>query len=838
MKGLILICLLAICSIGYSQTPVNRAGPANSVQDARLFALYNLKMPVFNDTTAANTQKGVDSTFAIIGTRSPLAVWYRGFNPKRWIKAIDAENIGESINDLFDSSATTISILNDSTIIICSGIDVCDTLSITTSVTDLTSISFLSNNQIVVCNNDSIPICDTLTIPEQQLYVFQNGVNTPSTGIVEFGGSLIHNTTLTTGYFKQDFNGLTVYDYPYNFFQGQSFQNGASIASFKHAGDLSKLIYNYVKLGIHYTGENYQEAPSVIDGYFGDRIGYEISTNNTPHGSYGRYYDDSTSKTVGLFFHTQDTAYTDAFTFYGIPEHSASGYSLSVEAKDYKILTGHTTKDLQAWNYPNTRNDGLTQQALFTDADGNIKLGTVAGGGSSVTIFNDTTIIICSYGEYLCDTIITTVTAQTVFIANDSTLVVCAADGFTCDTLSISSGGQSFDRGFYEPDQISLGDTYHHTNLNDFTIDFADSILIRSTEETAVKSHLLMDEEFAQLLSETADHKMSITTQGLGKGTTVDIVAIEKAGNTGGWIEVGATVGVNIGSTSDATAIDEYLPHIKVASGFIQINKVGADDTADSLYSKDASGNVVLRAASSFLSGITANNGLTENTPNNVQLGGTLVQNTTVAQSTFSMNFSGAWTSGTPAMFQITNTGNGTAFGSTTTGSGNASSFTSTSGAAIFTNSTTGTGADIRTTGGIALNTRTNTAGTNDIAEVFRLQRQSTGTPATGLGGRINYYIESTSADDRLAASLIWEWTVATDASRTSQVRIQGVNNASTVDVLTVSGLGFLKLNSITAAAASALTAADGQIVYVSDTDATFTSIGFWARENGVWVKM
>jgi hypothetical protein len=47
-----------------------------------------------------------------------------------------------------------------------------------------------------------------------------------------------------------------------------------------------------------------------------------------------------------------------------------------------------------------------------------------------------------------------------------------------------------------------------------------------------------------------------------------------------------------------------------------------------------------------------------------------------------------------------------------------------------------------------------------------------------------------------------------------------------------------MKLTPITATAASAITAADGMIVYVNSTDATFTSVGFWARENGVWVKM
>jgi len=47
-----------------------------------------------------------------------------------------------------------------------------------------------------------------------------------------------------------------------------------------------------------------------------------------------------------------------------------------------------------------------------------------------------------------------------------------------------------------------------------------------------------------------------------------------------------------------------------------------------------------------------------------------------------------------------------------------------------------------------------------------------------------------------------------------------------------------IKLTPMTAAQATALTAEDGQMVYVSTTDATFTSVGFWGRENGAWVKL
>lgn len=47
-----------------------------------------------------------------------------------------------------------------------------------------------------------------------------------------------------------------------------------------------------------------------------------------------------------------------------------------------------------------------------------------------------------------------------------------------------------------------------------------------------------------------------------------------------------------------------------------------------------------------------------------------------------------------------------------------------------------------------------------------------------------------------------------------------------------------LKCSPISAATASAITAEDGMMVYVNTTNGTFTSVGFWGRENGSWVKL
>lgn len=46
------------------------------------------------------------------------------------------------------------------------------------------------------------------------------------------------------------------------------------------------------------------------------------------------------------------------------------------------------------------------------------------------------------------------------------------------------------------------------------------------------------------------------------------------------------------------------------------------------------------------------------------------------------------------------------------------------------------------------------------------------------------------------------------------------------------------KTGQFTATQASAISPQNGMLIYVTSTNATFTSVGHWARENGVWVKL
>ena len=62
--------------------------------------------------------------------------------------------------------------------------------------------------------------------------------------------------------------------------------------------------------------------------------------------------------------------------------------------------------------------------------------------------------------------------------------------------------------------------------------------------------------------------------------------------------------------------------------------------------------------------------------------------------------------------------------------------------------------------------------------------------------------------------------------------------NSQSMLQITPSSRAHLLLTPITAATASAITPTNGMIVSVSDTDATFTSVGFWGYEGGAWTKL
>src|SRR5690242_843607 len=88
MKKIVVSLLVLFTMVScFAQPITRRAMDVNTVSDARLQAQYNLFLPRYADTTAANLSKGIDSCGAAIFTYDNNTQWIRACNPKRWVKA-------------------------------------------------------------------------------------------------------------------------------------------------------------------------------------------------------------------------------------------------------------------------------------------------------------------------------------------------------------------------------------------------------------------------------------------------------------------------------------------------------------------------------------------------------------------------------------------------------------------------------------------------------------------------------------------------------------------------------------------------------------------------------
>ncbi|MEM1215576.1 MAG: hypothetical protein AAGJ82_07825, partial [Bacteroidota bacterium] len=119
---------------------------------------------------------------------------------------------------------------------------------------------------------------------------------------------------------------------------------------------------------------------------------------------------------------------------------------------------------------------------------------------------------------------------------------------------------------------------------------------------------------------------------------------------------------------------------------------------------------------------------------------------------------------------------------------------------------------------------------------------------ASGHGRTVQSRIQATAFDNFGKQSLRFQVSNNSNASTlVDAMEIEsngniGINNTNPDERLDVDGnihlSGVLKVGQFTASEAAALSPENGDFIYLTSTDATFTSIGFWGRENSVWVKL
>ncbi len=185
----------------------------------------------------------------------------------------------------------------------------------------------------------------------------------------------------------------------------------------------------------------------------------------------------------------------------------------------------------------------------------------------------------------------------------------------------------------------------------------------------------------------------------------------------------------------------------------------------------------------------TVDNGLTEDVPNNFQLGGTLLHATVIwGQGLYTLTSTSSVPSG-QATFQGFNTGTGTGiFGRAVAGEGVLG--VSISGTGVYAATDSGVGMIAHSDDNMAGVFNISPASTNTTPITLNLQRQTTGTAANGIGQALSFSSFTNDSTLRETNQIISKWTTAAAASRVSQFEIWGVDNAIMAKKASIAGNG------------------------------------------------
>jgi hypothetical protein len=193
-------------------------------------------------------------------------------------------------------------------------------------------------------------------------------------------------------------------------------------------------------------------------------------------------------------------------------------------------------------------------------------------------------------------------------------------------------------------------------------------------------------------------------------------------------------------------------------------------------------GTGVVTINSTAASSTTASNGLTMSTATNVILGGTLIQNTTINNSTFD--------------FVVSRTNSGDAIFGTNSSSGGGVTGRSNSGYGVVGASVSGVGVSGTSETFRAGQFFISPVSDNTVVENTIFQRIVAGSaPANnGIGQSLVFENAIKSGSLASANTLISKFTSTSDSARTSEFSITGVNAGTTGNKLILSGNGTLRL--------------------------------------------
>ncbi len=252
---------------------------------------------------------------------------------------------------------------------------------------------------------------------------------------------------------------------------------------------------------------------------------------------------------------------------------------------------------------------------------------------------------------------------------------------------------------------------------------------------------------------------------------------------------------VNASGAGDTLSISDTLKRLN--NGYGILHAVTANNITHSV--DTSSSNSLVTQYDLTL--ITADNGLTK-TGSNTQLGGALIQNTTIdAGSLYNLSITA---SGSGSPFRVTHTGSGNGvFINTFSGTGSAISAQSNNATTISAFAFgTGYGASLASTGNIGMYASTtsgvagvavdvNPSSTNTSQTILQLKRYTSGTAANNIAGRIEFITEPASGTVDVTSGFIESgWEDATFATRKSFMGLYTTFNGSTTRKANLSSSG------------------------------------------------
>jgi hypothetical protein len=217
--------------------------------------------------------------------------------------------------------------------------------------------------------------------------------------------------------------------------------------------------------------------------------------------------------------------------------------------------------------------------------------------------------------------------------------------------------------------------------------------------------------------------------------------------------------------------------------------------------------NPIISATGGTGSTYTASNGLTMS-GSDVQLGGILLNNTTINTNTYNTIFSGANSDYGNGVVSVKNSANGFTLYAESTGSGSPAIYGvandagstgvsgySTNGIGIGANSQSGTALYVTTSGGLPVFIDANYASNSSINNAIKIFAE-TGNPTdaqSGMGASISFNLSDNTSGSEEVNSIISKW--ADISSKTSEFSITGIDNAVAKTLIRLKGNGKIVLS-------------------------------------------